>query len=326
MAPRLIALVAAVAMVVGALVIRDRLDTKKVERATHLELLCATELADACDAIASSTDATISVTVEDAGKTADRLVDATSVGFDGWLTPGPFAAMVGEVRRSRGLQPLAAKSTATGVQTRVGIVMWKDRAAALAAFCKIPVVDWKCLGNAAGRQWKDVGGQEKWGEVKVALPDPKTTAAGLLVLGAATTSYYGHADLSSTTLQEDDAFGAWLLGLAGAVRDDADLARMMAAGPSVVDAVGVLEQSAVPVIDTSARKNDVTVIYPSPVVTAGVVLGFTNSKAAERLAEVATGPKGRAALTAGGWRTAPGGASNLPSPGLLFALRSQWPQ
>jgi hypothetical protein len=325
MARRLLALAAAVAMVAGALAVRARLDDKKVSRNTTLRLLCAPELADACEAFAAKADAKVIVTVEDAGKTADRLISAKSWGFEGWLTPGPFAPIVGEARRAVGQPLLGGKVYTPIATTRVGLGMWKDRAAALAAFCKKPVVDWKCLGEAAGRHWRDVGGRPEWGDVKVGLPDPKTTASGLLILGAATTSFFGTSDLSSTDLQDNDAFGAWLLSLANA-DVDADVGRMLAAGPALVDAVGVIEQAAAPVITGSARGKDATVIYPSPVVTAGVVLGQTKSEAADRLAELLTGDAGRSALAATGWIGAADAPSNLPSPGLLFALRSQWPQ
>ncbi|MBA3653843.1 MAG: hypothetical protein H0W70_06570, partial [Actinobacteria bacterium] len=66
---RIAALVAAVALIAGALVLRSRWDENQ-RRGTY-RLTCATELADACRTLDPTAFA---VTVEPAGTTTDRLI------------------------------------------------------------------------------------------------------------------------------------------------------------------------------------------------------------------------------------------------------------
>jgi hypothetical protein len=203
--------------------------------------------------------------------------------------------------------------------------MWKERAAALTAFCK-GAVAWTCLGNAANGPWKAAGGKDTWGTVKTALPDPVVTASGLVALGAGTVGFAGQADVSSTELQDNDAFGVWLSDLARA-QVAADVSTMLAGGPAIVDAVAGLEAQMTPVLAAAANAGDVNVIYPSPVVTADVVLGTVASKRATRLAELLEGKAGRDALQRAGWKVGSPSlppTSGLPDPGLLAYLRGAW--
>ncbi|MEY2477155.1 MAG: hypothetical protein QOG87_2470 [Actinomycetota bacterium] len=326
---RLLALAAAVAMVVGALAVRNRMDDDKVSRSTELRLLCATELEAACDAIEDDPDSSVTVTVEEVGTTLDRLAEADVAGFDGWLTPGPFPQMVRETRKADGHTALIDRVSRPLARSRVVIAMWKERATALATRCVDRAVEWKCLGDAAGRPWKDVGGRDTWGSVKTALPDPTTTAAGVVTLGAATATFFGQPDVGSLDINESDAYGAWLNNLKTA-NVNVDVARMLAAGgPSIADAAAGLEVSVKPVVDAAAASAEVSLIYPSPVATADVFLGTVTSERAALLAELLEGSLGRAALRAGGWQIGNAGlppTSYLPVPGLLAALRDRWAQ
>jgi hypothetical protein len=266
--------------------------------------------------------------MQPAGTTVDQLIKADSVEFDGWLTPGPFPQLVRETRKSEGDPPLIDRVSRPLARSPVVIAMWKERAAALAKHCADNAIEWKCLGNAAGRRWTDVGGQETWGTVKTALPDPSTSAAGLVALAAATATFFGQPDVGLLDIEENDLYGVWLNNLRGA-NVTADVERMLAAGPSIADAVAGLEVTVKPVVDRAANAGAVSVIYPSPVATADVYLGTVTSKRSALLAELLGGDLGRTTLVGAGWKVGDTGlpaTSYLPTPGLLGPLRSRWAQ
>lgn len=323
---RVLALAAAIAMVVGALAVRNRMDDDKVSRSTELRLLCATELAAVCEAAARTDEAEVTVTTEDVGATVDRLRNAAEADFDAWLTPGPFPEAVQELRRSQAqLAPLFDSVSPRLARSPVVIVGWNDRIAALRSKCE---VGWKCVGLAAGQPWASFGGPPAWGTVKTSLPDPQSSAAGLVTLGAATAGYFGRSDLSTDDLDADDGLGTWLSQLRRNNETRVDVSAMLAAGPSLVAFVGGLEQAVKPVVDaaSSDRRNQVSLIYPSPVVTADVVLGVADRRNGERLLDLLRSAAGREAFTSEGWKAPGSGPSNLPSPGLLTVLRSRWAQ
>src|SRR5689334_20638090 len=103
MPARVGALVLAVAMVVGSLLVRSRIDRSR----TTARLTCATELEAACRAIGHG----VKVTIEPAGVTADRLAGldpGADAGLDGWMTPGPWPQAVDADRRVAGKDPIFA--------------------------------------------------------------------------------------------------------------------------------------------------------------------------------------------------------------------------
>lgn len=320
--PRILALLAAVGMVVGALAVRNRMDDDEVTRSTELRLTCTPELEEACRSLAGTDDATIVLTIEEAGVTVDRLRAGTGADLDGWLTPGPFPQMVQELRRLGGLSETIADVSAPIARSRIGLAAYQERAKRLA--CR-GGVSWRCLGDVAGQPWSSVGGQPEWGPVKTAFPDPTRTATGLLALGAATAGFFGRADISSIDLDDNDEFGVWLDRLRRADQP-VDLGRMLSIGPAAVDLLAGLEQAMAPAVAASARRSEATVIYPSPVANADVVIGTPDTDRGRRLAElVAAGPL-RDDLVEQGWKRPAGGATGLPSPGLLSVLRDRWAQ
>jgi len=343
---RLLALLAAVAMVVASLVIRSRLDRNQGELAHPARLTCATELEATCNTIREAAGADrLVLTVEAAGTTADRLAGATGdPGLDGWLVPDPWPDMVDIRRRTKALEPLFATGRQPLGRSPLALVVWKERGAVLAAKCGTPI-GWKCLGDAAAAgPWTAIGGRPEWGSPKPGPTDPDSSI-GLLVLGQAVAEWFGRTDLSTIDL-EDDNFSRWFSALEKAPSSTSTAASpldlMLAAGPAVYDATGAAEAEAGPVLSASARRNEVDTLYPSPMpsagpVTANVVLAtVTSSPAVASVRRLAGADEARKALAGNGWRV-PGQprvegvtnsplppATNLPPPGLLEALRGRW--
>jgi hypothetical protein len=339
---RVLAVVAAAAMVAGSLALRSRLDRGSAERSLALRLTCATELAAACRRLADG-DHRVRLTVEAAGVTADRLagVDADP-GLDGWLVAAPWPELVDGQRRARALGPLFDPDRPVLARSPLVMAVWRDRAAALSPRCGPVGVGWKCLGEAAGTAggWQAVAGHPEWGDVKPGHAPPASDGVGLLVLGQATGAWFGRTDLSTVDL-EDEGFQRWFAGLEQAVPASgaSALETMLVTGPAAFDAAATTEAEAGPGLATSARRSAVELLYPSPMATADVVLatGRPGGGAAASLRSLAGGADGRRALAAAGWRvdgqphaagvpddpTLPA-TSGLPPAGLLDALRARW--
>ena len=305
-----------------------------------LQLVCATELGAACEEL------DVDVTIEDAGVTYERLLsvpnaDRDELGIDGWLTLAPWPQMVSEERARRGLAPVLDTPTGAIARSPLVIAVRTEREVVLEGACDAPV-RWPCLGEQSRRPWADLaGGNSGWGQVEVGHADPTTSAVGLLVLGQATTEFFGDEPDGLSTQDLDNpelGFRTWL-----------DALEASGVAPSfnrflttpTFDAVGTTEAEAGPAL-AAARSDiqeDVTLLYLEPVVTADVVFAATvgGSDAGESLERAVTGDDAREALAAAGWRVdgqdrsagvrdepALPGTSGLPSPGLLQALQERW--
>ena len=134
-------MVGAVAMIVGALVVRGRLDDENVDAGQVYRLVCAADLDRVCADLDDAFPGRVDVTVEGAGATADRLrrLDGDPE-LDGWLVADPWPALVDEARRAGSLPPLFATEAAPLARSPLVIVAWKDRAAALAR--RVPAARW----------------------------------------------------------------------------------------------------------------------------------------------------------------------------------------
>ena len=337
---RLLALVGAVVMIGGAVLVRGMLDDgggggnggggsgSGGDGATHL--ICATELADACAALAEEDD-DVTFDVEPAGDTAERLTDPAfdpeGSDIDGWLTLQPWPALV-EDRVTRAQQPAVLGET-SGVlaTTRLALVGPADRIDLLASACGgEDETSWRCLGELADEPWSEHGGSASQGQIEVGHDDPTEQATGLLVLGQAASDYFGAAFASNDF--EDPEFRNWLEQLESA---DPNLPLAVSA-LSVYeqlerlpngswDAVGTLDPAAVA---TTARTSDAfTVLYPSPMIRAEVVLAPIRGHEVDLSDEDL-----EAALESAGWTPGPAPADTPagPSAGVYQALIEEWEQ
>ena len=338
---RVVALLAAAAMVATALYVRSRIDRREEEGT--LRLVCSLELAAACEALRQA-DSRITLTTEEAGTTADRLATAVdNPGLDGWLVPEPWPDIVDGRRRTRTLPALFATSRQPLARSPIRLVVWQDRDKALISSNRCPSqADWKCLGEAAAAgPWTASGGRPEWGPLKLGIADPATDGLGLLVLGHAVSSWFGRTDLALIDLETSDAFDRWLSALGQAVRPSpiSPLGRMLATNRAEYDAAGTVEAEVGPLLVNSPRAAEVHLLYPSPMATADVTLATAGSTPeASALGRLATGSVLRKSLVDSGWRVpgeegVPGVATDplppstgLPPAGLLDALRERWRQ
>lgn len=337
MVARILALLAAVGMVAGALVVRARMDdnggTLGVGGPRPM-LVCATELAAVCEALKDEVD----FDIEPAGATADRLIAAASEpALDGWLVAGPWPAIVAAERQRKALPPILASQKTGLARSPVVIVGERERLPVLATKCGGKVT-LRCLGDNGRSKWSAIGGSALWGDVKVGLPDAATEAEGLAVVGAGTVGYFERADLSRADLEGDAGYGTWISQLARSVPPALTLDRMLVTRGEIDLWAGLEAQAAPKLAAATGRSQQLDLLYPEPVVTADVTLGLATGKAGERVGRIVTGDDGDRALAAAGWRV--GGKlatgarpdapatlpadSGLPAPGLLQALRTFW--
>lgn len=335
------ALVAAIAMVVAAVVVRARIDDGNGDSSGPIRLLCATEVAAACALLADAGG--IEVQVEDAGTTYLRLVDGATepghIDFDGWLVPSPWPQLVIDARERAQLQPILDPPGARVARSPLVAGLRRDRAQVLASTAECAgTISWRCLGDVAGRAWGDIGGSDAWGFVRVGHASPDSSATGLLVLGQAATQFFGNAEFSRVDL-ETDAFQRWLRALEGS-GPPPSFEPLLARGFTGYDVVGTTEAEAGPLLARASpdRRELTRLVYFDEVATADVVLATAaGSRDKDGVRSDATGRDARSALAETGWRVggearAAGVRGNprlpdrpgLPDAGVLEALRETW--
>ena len=322
---RLLALVAAVAMVAGSIAVRNRLDRGDDEEASPLRVVCAAELGRVCDTLRQTS---ARVTVEPANLTADRLGRSTDddPAVDGWLVPAPWPQIVDGRRTRNGQVPLFGDVGPPLARSPLALVVSRALVDRLRPRCG-PAIGWKCLGDAAAATPP---------EARPGHADPTTDAVGILVVGQAAAAYFGRADDLSTLDLDLPDFDRWFRALERAAPPPASgatrLNEMLGTNFAAYNAVGTIEAEALPVLATAAVSERVMLLYPSPMATADVVLAGAGGNTGRRLREVAGGDSLRRALADAGWRvegvTRPDDlalppTNGLPSPGFLDALRSR---
>jgi hypothetical protein len=347
---RIAAVVAALAMIVVAVVVRNAINDDDVTSVDatgprQLRLTCVTELTDVCRSIGRA-HPNVVVTIEPAGTTAQHLGEAhtaSGLDLDGWLTLAPWPELVAQQRASTRNRLIGA-ATAPLARSPLVIAIENGRRAALQRACA--TVDWTCIGAHAGTPWTKLGGRVEWQQVKPAHPEPVRSATGLLVVGQAAGGFLTGAggdprDLSTIDINASDTFPGWFQRLERAVPADAlavgadPFEEWLVTRGASSSLVAGLEAQIGPALATSgAMSRRANVLYPAPVASADVVFapvgGTTDLGRLVRERATAT------ALAADGWRVAgqspvegvgnnvlPNG-NGLPRGGFLLALQHYW--
>jgi hypothetical protein len=309
-------LVLAVGMVVGALAARSHMD----KSARTLRLTCVEELADVCGRLSRA-----QVTVEPAGTTADRLTELAAgedPGLDGWLTVGPWPAMVDAARTAALHDPLFGNHQPAVAWSPLAVLVESQRATILQKSCGSPP-PWLCVASAMSKRWQDLGGPAAapFGAVKGNLPDPAKSADGVMVLGAMSDELFKDGGFST----DDDRLGQLIAGLKKVQHQPAtDAMSTVLTAPAVIDLATGTEADALTVLQGAANKNAASVLYPAAV-NVGVEFGQAGDSAEARdLAALVRGSTGTGALTTAGWKAGPPAAGSTTDPGELAALRAAW--
>ncbi len=281
---RVLAVLAAIGMIAGALYVRGRIDDDDGggggggDGGDEVTFVCAEEFADACEAVLDD------AVVEDAATTAERIL-AGDPRPTAWLTPGPWPAIVDALRPTQ--TPLFGDGGEPIASSRLALVAGPD----------------------APETWEAAGRQVGEGDLRLAWRDP-ASGVGLLQVAAFAVGFFGDAEFA-----RNDFAGEFTQYLE-AIVDEAEVAgapleRRLQQGVSFADAVVSFEAEAVALLDEAApgRRGDLRPLYPEPVVAVEAVL-----VGGDDLADDLAG-----ALEEQGWEV-PARGSGLPSPGVLAAL------
>ncbi len=321
---RLLALVVAIGLVGGAVVVRGRLDRgepllttdgsggEATSAADGLTIVCARELAAACDGVEAT------VEVLGAREAAQSLAEGT-LEADAWLAPAPWpdiAQVLGEGAEVGEPTVLA--------RTPLVVVGFADSLAGLAADCGEDPPTWRCLGERSGLPRRDLGIPAN-GDLAVAHADPGRSDTGLLVLGVAVARFFGRTDLATFDLDDPD-FAAWFDRL-----EDA-------APPPSPSPVRDLRTQGLPFADVVATT-------AAEAAAATTDARFSSVQTGGQLAAVLVGLGGadpaplaeplREGLASLGWEPVRGGGGtpagsdvpdddDLPGAGFLLALEERW--
>ncbi|HEY8094071.1 MAG TPA: hypothetical protein VID93_09810 [Acidimicrobiales bacterium] len=332
-AKRIGAVVAAVALVGGAILLRRAVDggsgsggsSSTDPPAGKTAVVCIPELEAACQALAAADDG-LALTIEPAGTTYERVVADPTSAPAVWVTLDPWPQMVSSAVAVSGADdPFPAGGAPVAISDLV-MVGRTPRMAALQAHCG--TTTWRCIGEAAGQPWEELGGEAAWGVLKPSHADAAESAVGLLSFATIVTDYWGSADYTGTDLQNDDAFLSWLGRLEGAIPTYGDAANtplsIMLSQPRI-DVVGT---TAAEIRDQAgAQAGDLTGAAPAgpvPPLAQVVVAGDDHAQAVWTSAALRDG------LNASSWKAPSTGSPELPAgtglppPDVMIALRDLW--
>lgn len=306
MVQRLLAVLGAVAMVLVAVVVRGAIDDAGGGGGSGgsngtLVVVCAHDLIDACKDLAGAT-----VIDADAATTADQIQHGTlPKGVDAWLTTSVWTEVVAARSPGRvdGQTAIASSPVVVAVDP--------SRTAALRSLCGAASL-WRCIGDATGNDWGTLGGDVRWGSLRVGLPSA-SSATGLGVLASVASGFFGNTAFARNDF-DNTTFPDWLDALtAPSDRGEPEPVGTLLTARGRYTAVGD--------VAAAATGRDVDVLTPSPALDVTVVL--------------ATFPGGdhvgdvdviRKALVARGWTARSGSAvaPTLQVSGVLAALHALW--
>lgn len=286
---RVLAVLAAVALIVGAVVVRGMLDDDGGGGASDggpVRVVCGEEVRAACDGLGSSH----SVTIEDTATTASslRTADADDPGVDIWVVPSPWPDIVDGDRERAGLPALFGEPVQLGRSELAAIVPES-----------IGPCDWACLGRRATDDLR-VGGR------------PLDTGLGVLHLAAFTAGRLGTTTYASNDL--DTAAQAFVRGLADGVDGVPNpVTRLLQIRASYDVALTHRAEAETILAGASEdRRAGLEVTYPEPMLSlVAVAAPIGDRSVPDRLASD---------LRTLGWDAPTDRPSGLPSAGVLTAL------
>jgi hypothetical protein len=322
---RVVAVLGAVLLVLVAVVARGALDgdddsdggssgsdSDGSDGEPGISLVCIEELQAVCEALEED-GAIEGFSAEPAGDTVDRLADQDAeLGADAWLTLDPFPGIADVAGDQAGEGRVFGDVEHSGRSTPLGLAVHPDRTAAVDDVCDD--VTWTCALDVAGDRWADHGADLP-GSIELGLPDPGSTATGLLLATQAVGEVVGTPDFASNDLTGAQVSRALrVLDESGA---EDPLTAMITRGAGQFTLVGALGNDA-DAIGATDQGAGIGIFYPAPMFRAEVVLAAPGGSAEDLLDEGALAD----ALGTSGWSD-DAIDTPLPDPGVLYALREE---
>ncbi|MFM2078341.1 MAG: hypothetical protein RJA49_2231 [Actinomycetota bacterium] len=318
-AKRVVALLAAALLIVGAVLIRRTIDhrgasagdTTSVDATREQAVTCVEDLTELCATLRVKG---LTVKVEPLTTTLDAI--AAGAGPTAWVTFAPIDQLAvgpdGTVAYGAAV-PLAS--------TRLSLATRAERADVLAAACG-GAITWTCIGKRSGDAWTALGGEASWGNLAPGHDNPSRRALGLLAMGSASASYFGSTTFNAVDLDADPGFFGWFSrlerGIPAFVPNAATALDPLATGRAV-DSVGSTEAAVTGVAAAPASRFIVT--YPDPVGRADAVLVIANGSS---LPSRVGSDLSSALLATPGWTPTPSEPTGIPSAGVLRSLLDLW--
>lgn len=320
-AKRFLAFLGALALIVGAVFLRNYLDDRSSSSTSDstvtpaggtVTVICSTEFEAVCNRLDPTQ---FDVTIQSAGRTLDDLSAASAKPPDAWITLDPFPGMVDETRTFAGLSVVTPHVVAVATDVAKIAVAAGQRAVAFAAGCAGQPA-WRCIGTSAGEPWATLDPAAGSGAILPGYSDPDQEALGLVTFANAVGGYFDNAGFASSDWLGNADFNGWLRNLKN--HDS-----IQATGGSALSTL-VLRPTLVNVAATTGvelRANPqpaavVAVDLTPAVAVVAVVAAFTPK--GDRLAAAIT-----PALITAGWSRATDTKPQLPA-GTFVALRKLW--
>lgn len=340
---KLLAVVGAVALVVGAVFLRRALDGDEgADGVEEMLVICGPDVAPACEALTAEDDG-IRVEIRPEATTAGEVTtgDVALDGSTAWLTAAPWPAMGAAAAQSTGDDFPDLAGSAVLAESPAVMVARTDRMEAITEACGTPT--WACIGGVAGGSWTDLGGEAAWGRVEVALP-PATDGAGAVAVNQAVASQVGRTDFAVNDLDEDPATGAWFERLASQSssnqRSGLSPLQQFLRVPGSLGVVGALAAEADTEIARASTGSTLSAVVPEPRSTAVVRLWAADGDSLAAVAERVDLSRLEQLLADAGWSVPGGGGDDggtmvsedqgpypeegLPRAGVMSAVVTRW--
>jgi ABC-type Fe3+ transport system substrate-binding protein len=172
-------------------------------------------------------------------------------------------------RRNPGAAPVVAQGEDAPTPlalTPLVLVAWEERGQLIWRGGEADF--WRELSSALAKDnWRELGGREAWGPVKLGHTSPLTSNSGAQTLALLAYGYYGRAGgLTPADIASAD-FRAWLAGVEGAVPAFGDstgalMTSMLQRGPSMYDVAAVYENLAIESFEPARAWGGLRVYYP----------------------------------------------------------------
>ena len=337
MTGRIVAVICVIGLLIGAFAWRERSDESGGSGSETLRLVCVSEAASACEALAKQSKNRLTTTVEPAATTASALSADTSTDIDGWIAPPAWIEMVRSARQRASIGEGLREPSRSVARSPVVLVVDRARAGVMRSNCKGDI-DWKCLGDVMGKgRWDALpGGRTEWGQTNFGWSDPATSATGLATLAGMTAGYFGRSDVDAFDL-DDTAYSQWITATTRSIARGSSnpLTTMLTSGPATFNGVVTTESAAAPLLATAARASEFETVYLNPRTTldlsyaavgkSGRLSGFVEGSQDE-FADASWRLPGKATTDALRNDAGMPESDGLLSAGAMERLRSKWQQ